>query len=245
MVRYTVTFAQMGEALAASFPHPVRIEQKQSKLWRNDNSMSNNTSEVIRAKVSTGSRIFARPSTGAHQAVICDLIVKPDVKRKNPERGEYTQDEIVIVYQLADRITEEDLLDAANGRPLTEKDLERVGERFIVYDQQMNFKLSGSKATNQTKLTGRIAGILGARVPDEQVFAPEDEQFNFASLLGRNVELMITETPDKNDPTKIYSNVVGVSPWDARKLKRSPLIEVENYVRVKDRNKADQSAAAA
>lgn len=200
------------------------------------------TNEVIKARASAGGkrRVFAIPGQGVVQAVLVDMRIWFDVEKKVKENGKEVikkQDEIQFVYQLKDTITLEDLEAAAEaaGVSLTDDDRKQVGQRFLVFSRRFNFKLSYSTAKKKTDTTAHVTGIRGGAVPDEEI-----ENYNWAELLNRNVELVIIHNPVDE---KVFPNIAGVKPWDTRNGTR-PFIEPESYVRFKDRKKAEADVEA-
>lgn len=193
--------------------------------------------DSLKPRTSGSNRIFVTPPSGAYNAVVVDYEIRLGVERTFGGTKK-TQDEIRLIYQLEDRITQEDLDFAAQGKALSEKDVEQIGKRFLVYGKWQNFKLSHSRAEKQTGFTRDVAGILGGRVPDDRL-----HEFLPVTLLGRNVKLLISQEPDQKEPGKVWVNIASVSP---RQLRNGEvLLEPENYVRKKDRQPRNAEAAAA
>src|SRR5262249_4658497 len=143
---------------------------------------------------------------------------------------------IQFVYQINEVLTLEMLRQAAEakGVDITEEMMKRVDKRFIIRSAPFNFKLSFPTAKKQSALTVFLSTILGRPLAKEEL----EEGFDLEGLIGLNLMLAVQHKPG-DEAGAVFANVVSATPWTT---KYGSLIEVEDYVRVKDRKEEKNEA---
>jgi hypothetical protein len=180
-----------------------------------------------------GRQYFVDPKPGAYNAVLVDII---DHGYSRNSFGKVAR-KIQPAFQLENTITEKMILLAkkAKGLPevIEEADQELIGKRLFVRGKKMTLSLfPGGENMKASDLYNFLSDITGEPLPKgtkAQPYSVDPQTF-----IGTPVTIIIARNTDKNDPTKVYTNVAAVSPFDADEYD-APISPDENYVRVKDR----------
>lgn len=172
-----------------------------------------------------GGGVYVNTEDGTYQAVIVDIINLGLVKSNNTKFKD--SEKLRLVYQLDAEITE-DLVRAAyeaEGKTPTEDQLKAVGRRFTLREDFNKTLGSADKKSNYTK---RIESIIKRNLTPEEY----DKGFPSLTLLGKNVQVTVTNTPLKSDPKRSFPKVTSVIAWPT---KYGAPIEGKDYIRLKDR----------
>lgn len=175
---------------------------------------------------------FVDPKAGMYQAILVDFI---DHGYSKNSFGKVTR-KVQPAFQLKDTITEKMVVAAkkAAGLPteLDEADKELIGRRLYVRGKKMSFSLfPGGKNMKASDLYQFLSDWNGEPLPKGTKDAPHSE--NLESWIGKNATIMLSRTPNKENPEIVYTNIVAVMPLDEDE---EPITLDDSYVRVKDRD---------
>jgi hypothetical protein len=187
----------------------------------------------LKGTVSQGSngplrKYFVDPKPNAYNAVCVDAI---DLGARVNNYGKVVR-EVSFSFQLADTITEKDILKAkkAAGLPeeIEEVDGELVGKRFFIRSKRMSFNFfPGKGTTSPSNLYSFVSNWRGAPLA-------EDEEVDLNDLVGQPATLLISTNIDKNDPKKKYTNISEIMPFDADTY-AGPVLLDDTYTRISER----------
>lgn len=84
---------------------------------------------------------------------------------------------------------------------------QNVGEWFDIFPDLTSDELTPAIKSKLSRLRQRLTQ-MGLTAEDQDALLDDE---NLANLVGLEVSVEVTETPDKQDPDKIYTNVKSVS----------------------------------
>lgn len=176
---------------------------------------------------------FVDPKPGVYQAILVDFI---DHGYGKNSFGKVTR-KVQPAFQLADTIDEKMIKAAkkAKGLPteLDDADRELLGRRLYVRGKKMSLSLfPGGTNMKSSDLYSFLSDWRGEQLPKGTKDKPHSE--NLESWIGKNASIMVSRTPNKQDASIVYTNIVAIMPFEADE--DSPEIALDDtYVRVKDR----------
>lgn len=185
----------------------------------------------IVAQVKANDRVYVNAPASVYQGVLADVVDEGIVTPKDPNHK--PAHKVTFVYQIDLKITKADVdaaYAAAGKTPDQEKAYKQVGRPFTVR-RMLTLSLHEKAELRKFLKNWRGRDLTEAEVRDG---------LDLESLIGVNAQLNVVHEASKKDPSKVFANIAGITPWNA---KFGPVIEVSaDYVRVKDRPKDGQEA---
>jgi hypothetical protein len=181
------------------------------------------------------SRVFVDASYGEHKGVIVGYALLDQVEETFGDQTSIN-DKIQIIYEIEERITEEEVIAAAKeqGVEVNENVLAQVGHRKTVRGKRMNRKLSLADSKYPSGLNKFLNLILAKTLTNDDIRA-----FHPDKLYGTPVALNITPSASLSKSGKPFQEVAA-NAWS--KFAGQGLIPDTDLIVVKPREKAEAAA---